>query len=246
MKNPVKDPFAYVRQYAYRGSDTTIRRYLHPDKFIDLVRSGELHFAPASKMTSDPEEGYFTLADQRLREERLKGIGFGSLELNLARKAWDTIAGSNAKAVVLSCWSMGPEEDPRMWSDYAHSSPDAVALETTVHALQRALGVEFMAAPVQYIDRDTELIPNSTQDTFEPFFFKGREFAWERELRFVGNMEMGKRLGSPRRVRVQPSRVPVRFIVAPNAPAGRLDEVCALLAQWEPGLEVCASSLRTS
>lgn len=241
MTIPVNDPFAYVRRYAYAGCDTIIRRYLQPDKFLDIVRTGELYFAPASAM-SDVEEGYFTLADQRHREEKLKGMRFCTQGLNIARQAWDTMAASNAQTVVLSCWSMGPGEDLKMWREYAPSS-HAVALETTAHALQRALGGDFLAVPVRYIDRESALLPNSTLDTLEPFFFKGKDFAWESELRFLGNMERGKRLGSPRRVKLHPSRVPMRFILTPSAPAGRLDEVRSLLCQLELGLEVCASSL---
>ena len=241
MKNCVEDPFAYVRQYAYSGPDTIIRRYLQLDKFLDLARTGELYFAPASAM-SDPEEGYFTLADQRAREENLQTMGFPARGLNIARKAWDTIAAGSAKTVVLSCWTMGRAEDPRMWHEYAPSS-DAVALETTVHALQRALSPEFLAVPVRYMDRENELLPNSTLDTLEPYFFKGKHFEWERELRFVGNMEMGRQLGSPRRIKVHPGRAHFRFIVAPSAPVGRLEQVRTLLAHWEPGVKVRASSL---
>lgn len=106
-----------------------------------------------------------------------------------------------------------------MWAEYA-PCPGAVALETTIHALQAALGADFMAAPVQYIDRESTRLPNSTLNALEPFFFKGLDFEWERELRFIGNMELGTPLGSPRRMRLEPGQVPVRFIVAPSAPPG--------------------------
>lgn len=84
MKNPV-DRFAHLRRYAHAGADTVIRRYLQSDKFLDLARTGELYFAPASAM-SDPEEGFFTLADQRAREGRLEAMGFCARGLNIARQ----------------------------------------------------------------------------------------------------------------------------------------------------------------
>jgi hypothetical protein len=239
VTNPA-DRFAYVQQYAYSGADVTIRRYLTLDKFLDLVRTGELHFAPASAM-SDSKEGHFTPADQRSREKRLARIGARGLEI--ARQAWTTMAISNAKTVVLSCWSMGSDEDPRMWSEYAPSR-DAIALETSVQALQSALGHEFLAVPVRYVDRDTAELPSATLDALEPFFFKGLDYQWEREVRFIANMEMGKRLATPRRVKVVPSRVPLRFVLAPTASASRENEVRDLLSGWEPGLQVFPSRLR--
>ena len=105
-----------------------------------------------------------------------------------------------------------------MWREYAPSS-DAVAIETSVHALERALGDDFLSVPVRYIDRGRELLPDLTHDPLEPFFFKGHDFEWERELRFVGGMVIGTRLGTPRRIKVLPSQAPLRFIVAPSAPA---------------------------
>ena len=229
----------HVRPYAYSGPDIVIRRYLQPDKFVDFAKTGELHFAPASAM-SDKEEGFFTLADQRQREQHLKGLRFTDRGLNIARKAWDTVSESNAKAVVLSCWTMGSDEDPRMWAEYGQSS-DAVAVETTVFALRDVLGPDFLAVPVRYVDRDTTVLPQAS--SLEPFFFKGLDYRWENELRWVAEMEIGRRMGSPRRVRVAPGKLCLTFLVAPDAHPTRTEEVEGLLSKLIANPKVLRSRL---
>jgi hypothetical protein len=196
-----------LRRYEFAGADVVLRRYLSAEKFADFAATAHLYFSTASKM-ADAEEGFYTLADQKLREDQLERLRFTPKGMNMARKAWDTVARSNASAVVLSCWTMGPAECSRMWNEYGQTA-DAVAIETTVHTLQRALRPDFLAVPVRYIDRDTAILPN--EHSLEPFFFKGPGFAWENELRFVGEMELGRRLGSARRVPVDVGSLNLRI-----------------------------------
>lgn len=239
MNSAFEDRFEFVRSYEFYGADVVVRRYLSSEKFIDFGRTGELYFAPASRM-SDPEEGFFTRADQSFREEQLKGEGFNTLELNMAREAWDKIASGNAKAVVLSCWSMGVEEDSRMWDAYGQST-DAVAIETTVHALRRAIDRRGIVVPVRYVDRDCVRLPRS--HSLLPFFFKGIDFSWERELRIVAEMGIGNRLETPRRLKVFPDLINFRFVIAPGARRERAREVRELLSVLHSKPNVVRSSL---
>ena len=41
--------------------------------------------------------------------------------------------------------------------------------------------------------------------SLQPYFFKRKSFSWEREVRIIGAMEMGKRIGSARCVPIGPS-----------------------------------------
>jgi len=215
------DRFALLRKYETAANSAVVRRYFAADKFDDLANTGKLFFSPASKM-ADKEEGYFTGADQRARELQLSG--FTGREMNIARQAWDSVSAGNAKAVVLSCWSLGEDETRKLWSEYGQSE-EAVAIETTVAGLREALGSGFLYVPVQYVDRDTRLLP--TDHSLEPFFFKDHEYEWERELRVVGEMEIGRRLCTPRRVAIDSHAQVFTFVTAPGAPRTRYEEVHA-------------------
>lgn len=228
-----------LRQYEFAGSDVVLRRYLTPTKFADFAATAHLHFAPASRM-DDQKEGIFTVPDQVVREKQLEQLGLSSKSMKMARKAWDTIARSNASAVVLSCWSMGASESERMWSEYGQSD-EAVAIETNVQALRSALGPDFLAVRVQYVDRNATILPN--KHSLEPFFFKGLDFEWENELRFVAAMESGKRLGSARRVRIDVEALNPTFVLAPGCCPARMTEVKAMLADFSSKPKVAHSRL---
>ena len=101
----------------------------------------------------------------------------------------------NQRAIVITCWTASIDESPRMWSEYGRG-PDAVALETTVGRLRRALGSAFLIVPVTYLDFSRDTIPR--EHSLQPFFFKQSSFAWEREVGVVTEMEVGKRIETPR------------------------------------------------
>lgn len=240
MSSPSIDPFFALRKYETAPGDTVIRRYLTAEKFERFLNGWELRFAPASAFLDDPEEGFFTLRDQAVWEDRLKKMRFPERGMNHARQAWDTISKHNAGTVVISCWAQGQEESRLMWTEYGKSSR-AVAIETTLGALRAVLGIDVIAAPVRYIDRERTKLPET--HSVEPFLYKGLDFEWENELRFIANMEMGQRIGTPRMFRLSPDTLPVKFILAPGADRQRRFEVLELLGQHAPKVEVRRSTL---
>ena len=102
-----------------------------------------------------------------------------------------------------------------MWCEYGGGGAEAVALETTVARLRQSLGGSFLLIPVTYLDFSRQTIPR--QHSLQPFFFKQNTFAWEREMRSVGEMEVGQGIESPRFVPIAPSAVFQRLIVSPFA-----------------------------
>lgn len=219
--------FEALQHYQYVGIDMTIRRYLNPFKFNDFAKTGELYLAPALTM-ADPEEGFFTVVDQQYREDQLRRVGFTDSWMNTARKSWDHVAASNAKATLLSCWSMGVAESSQMWAEYGESNENSVAVETTIYSLQKVLGPAFLIAPVKYVEREKVVLPEG--HSLIPFLYKGSDFAWERELRIVANMEIGARIGSARRVPLNLEALDPLFLTAPGASPSRVDEVKAALS----------------
>ena len=135
---------------------------------------------------------------------------------------------------------MGEAENPRIWKEYGKAS-DAVAIETNLEALRGSLGSEFLAVPVRYIDLDQTRLPDG--HSLIPFFYKGLEYSWEAELRFIAEMVVGDRLGTPRRIAISPLQLPFRFVLAPGARHSRKDELDRLLSPRCPSIEVVRSSL---
>jgi hypothetical protein len=234
------DYFSTLRKYETAAPDTVIRRYLTAEKFERFVQNWALRFAPASEFRDDPEEGFFTVQDQVARENRLKQMKFCDRGMNIAREAWDTVSKNNAKAVVISCWTRGQAESARMWEEYGQSKR-AVAIETTLGALRAVLGRDVIAAPVQYIDREYASLPEG--HSVEPFLFKGKDFEWENELRFVASMEIGRRLGTPRMFILPADKLDLKIILHPQADQQRMPEIATLLGEYTEILEIRPSTL---
>jgi hypothetical protein len=205
--------FHLLRPFETWDDTLVLRRYMADWKFTELLKSKSLYFAPASKFT-DKLEGHYTHLDNTREDQQLARWGLDSRARDIAANARALVASHNQKAVVICCWTAGSDEDPRMWSEYG-GGPEAVALETTVGRLRRALGSGFLPITVTYLDFSRDTIPR--QHSIQPFFFKESSFAWEREVRVVGEMEVGKRIESPRLVPVALGSVFQRVVVSPFA-----------------------------
>lgn len=157
-----------------------------------------------------------------------------------AREACDVNAINAQMTVVISCWSLGENEDMRMWDVYGEKSSNAVALETEIRFLRKALNRDFLFIPVIY---EHHLDIPSKELSLETFFHKRQKYDWEKELRIVAEMEKGKKIGTPRRVPLVLQKLPCRFIVAPGASIDRRIEVERQVRKYGIGGEVTFSSL---
>ena len=207
--------FEFLRRFETSDDALVLRRYMADWKFVDLIASSSLYFAPASEF-SDKLEGHYTHLDSERSDRQLARWGLDSRSRDIAADARSRIARHNQKAVVICCWTAGRDENCRMWSEYG-KDPDAVAFETNVGNLRRALCSGFLIVPVTYLDFSRQAIPK--EHSLQPFFFKQRCFAWEREVRVVGEMEVGKRIESPRLEPIDLLSVFQKVIVSPLASA---------------------------
>lgn len=203
----------------------SLRRYFNHDKFVKLLTSKALYFSPASDF-SDGREGHYTNADYQAWDNELARWGFDEKGREIAASAKAGIARHNRQTVVISCWTEGVAEDIQMWREYGHGG-DAVAIETTVGRLRGALGPEFLLVPVTYLDFESETIPKS--HSMQPYFFKRSSYAWEREIRAVANMEMGKRIGTPRLAPIDIDVLVQRVILSPLAAPDYAEKVKSLM-----------------
>ena len=232
--------FNLLRRFESANDALVLRRYMADWKFAELVLSKALFFSPASKF-SDKLEGHYTHLDNDRSDQQLAQWGLDTRARLIAENARSFVASHNQKAVVISCWTAGGAESPRHWSEYG-ASPEAVALETTVGHMRRALGSTFLIVPVTYLDfsRDAVLKEHSLQ----PYFFKQCCFDWEREVRVVGEMEVGKRIESPRVVPIDLVSVFQRVVVSPSASAAYRAAVESRLGAASLGIPVFDSELK--
>ena len=177
--------FHLLRRFETHDDALVLRRYVPHSRFVSLIETSALYFAPASAF-SNKKEGHYTNLDDDASDRQLARWGLDARARAIAADARSTVARDNQRAIVITCWTASIDESPRMWSEYGRG-PDAVALETTVGRLRRALGSAFLIVPVTYLDFSRDTIPR--EHSLQPFFFKQSSFAWEREVGVVTEME---------------------------------------------------------
>lgn len=149
------------------GEDTALWRYMSLDKFVDLLATQELHFAPlASFAKSDPFEGYLPAValeadasifrphvnDAELAlevvEEHRKSVGHELTKEERAlaegqiadlKAAPRRYHAAIAKSIAVNCWHINNGESEAMWRLYTDSGK-GIAVETTFGALKGSIG----------------------------------------------------------------------------------------------------------
>ncbi len=192
--------------------DQVISRYLELSKFIDLLRTNELHLEPAANF-DDRLEGTLPEAIRQSMREHLEKEGSQQSveELEFERKL----------ITNLSCWTIGPEDNMALWKIYGGSS-QSVAISTTV---ERLITAAFNWCPegrvlikkVRYINHGGTL-PDGVYSLDQHIFgFKHIAYSYEREVRVI--------LTRPSGAMRKALRLPLNFndfalniIVAPEAP----------------------------
>jgi hypothetical protein len=122
-----------------------------------------------------------------------------------------------------------------MWDEYAGSS-EAVVVETTVGLLRKALGSGFLIIPVRYMDFDESNIPK--EHSLQPFFYKQTDYAWEREVRVIGEMVIGERIGTPRTVEIPLNTLISKISLHAQAPKSFINLVSDLAKQHIPAAKL--------
>jgi hypothetical protein len=150
-------------------------RYMDFTKFVFLISSKKLFFC-RSDLLGDPFEGSYSQANIALRPLFYEQIPKNILSdiSNYAKwlREW----------TYINCWHANEYESAAMWKLYAQSS-EAVAIETDYQTLADALPENVYLGLVNYIDYDTQWLPEGT--TYFPFTHKRKSFEHEREVRAV-------------------------------------------------------------
>lgn len=225
--------FDALRHFELSTRDTLLRRFIPWPRFESLVDQG-LYFAPASKF-EDKREGHHTNRDGRERDTLLRQHGASDSLVAMAAEANATVQRLNQGPTVISCWTVELPDCSRMWKEYGRSD-EAVMIETTVGRLIDCLGDDFLIVQVRYVDLESDRIPRV--HSLLPFFHKAKSYDWEKEVRIIGDMVMGEKIGTPRIVPVNLKDLLTRVVVSPTAPDAFAEAVESLVEKVIPGLKV--------
>lgn len=209
-----------------------LRRFMNFSKFQHLINTQTLYFSPASEF-DDNLEGHYTSKDHEEWDGQLANLGLDSKTRKMAMEAKSAVAYHNQTTVVISCWTTAPVWNARMWKEYA-GGIEAVVIETTVKHLRNTLGNEFLIVPIQYLDFKQENIPKK-EHSLQPFCYKQKNrYQWEHEVRIIGEMEIGKRIGSPREIPINISNLITKISLHPKASQPFINSVIELVKQSAP------------
>jgi hypothetical protein len=189
-----------------------ISRYMDLPKFVDLLRTNELHLEPAVSF-DDPLEG--TLPE-RVRQSFIESIP--AEERN--NKTIEELEYENKLRTNLSCWSLGPEDNMALWKIYGGSS-HSVAISTTIEnmlfsAFNWCDEGKIIFKKIRYINHAGKLPSGVYALDAHTFGFKHEAYSFEKEVRVV----LTRPFGSPKkalRLPIDVNRRITKITVSPES-----------------------------
>jgi hypothetical protein len=141
-------------------------RYMDFTKYVSLLDARSLYF-PRSDLLGDPFEGSTSRLNLALRPNVYKDLTPEQVE-NMTDQLSKHLQLSRQWTFINS-WHMNEVESAAMWSIYARSN-EAISIQSTYVRLCNCLPPEVYVGEVQYIDYDTEWMPED--NFFWPFVHK--------------------------------------------------------------------------
>lgn len=215
-------------------------------KYVSLIAYSSLFFC-RSDLFKDPFEGSYSKANLALRPHVYKDVPSEQL-----KKMTEQISGFSKwvrEWTYINCWHANDFESAAMWDLYTKTD-DAVAVETTYQRLKNALPDNSFLGLVNYIDYDSEWLPEG--NSFYPFMHKRKSFEHEKEVRAViqelpitdKGIEVGKPNNQPGiKIPVLLNNLIVGIHVAPTAPTWLADIVAEVSAKYNVSASVKQSNL---
>ena len=224
--------------------DIKIWRYMDFTKYVSFLDSKSLFFT-RSDLFNDPYEGATSHANIKLRPEVYKESGIPQFAFDHMSKFAEWIR----HWTFLNCWHMNEYESAAMWRLYAQTN-EAVAIQSTYRRLYDCLPEGVFVGVVNYIDYETQWLPEG--NTMWPFVHKRKSFEHERELRaLIHDLPLGDKelhIGLPnsesgRLVAISPIQLIENVYVAPDAPSWFAELVKKITLQFGYDFEVKQSIL---
>lgn len=215
-----------------------INRYLDLPKFVDLLRTNELHLESAANF-DDHLEG--TLPET-IRKSFLEKLN----EKERNHKSVEVLEYETKLRTNISCWTLGPEDNMALWKIYGGST-QSVAISTTI---ERVISSAFnwcekgkiILKKVRYINHAGKL-PDGVYSLDEHTFgLKHEAYFFEREVRIV----ITRPFGSPEKILRLPVAVNnflTKITVSPVAGEWFFDLVTDLAKKYNVSVPVEKSDL---
>ena len=237
-------------------------RYMDFSKFVDLLFSGELHFA-RSDLLGDPFEGalpethakaWDALLQASLDENRAERLPTGWADLSheqiIEFGNMQTRAGRQFRQMMfISCWHMNEYESAGMWSLYSKTN-ESICIQTRYNLIAEELPDSSYLGVVKYINYEHDLI--DLGNIFHRFLHKRKSFEHEREIRSILLSVNGRppkedsRIiysNDHARVKVDLSKICESIYVNPNSPRWFANLVEQVVAKAGLRIPVRQSSL---
>jgi hypothetical protein len=153
--------------------ESLVWRYYPLDKFLSLITSNQLFFAPATSL-QDPFEGdYGTAAKKQIRET------FGDGQYLRDFNTFEFLR----QHTYLSCWHESELESDAMWKLYGNSIAVKAKFSNISKLLTWSKTELKHCGRVNYIDYNSEYV--HFEFSYLPYFFKRLSFVHEKEVRFL-------------------------------------------------------------
>ena len=215
-----------------------ISRYLDLPKFVDLLRTNELHLESAVSF-DDHIEG--TLPET-VRQSFLENIP----EKERNNKTIEELEYENKLRTNISCWTLGPEDNMALWKIYGGSS-QSVAISTTIKnmitsAFNWCDEGKIILKKIRYINHAGKLPDGVYTLDQHTFGLKHEAYSFEKEVRVV----LTRPFGSPQkalRLPIEVNTYITKITVSPEAGDWFFDIVDYLAKKYHVNVPVERSEL---
>lgn len=186
--------------------DKTIFRYMSFSKFVNLLKTEELHFHQAADFGDRFEGSVPEIIEEARKPEYQRAADQGDLRPE-GHEIHAEINKCLRQFTYLSCWHMTNDESVAMWENYG-GSDGAVAIKTTVGEFSSALNtrndhdIYFGKVDYQPYSSDHNSTPNIEDIDIEedlddrffltreahslvPFIYKRKGYEYEQEMRGI-------------------------------------------------------------
>lgn len=214
-----------------------ISRYLDLPKFVDLMRTNELHLESAVSF------------DDRLEGTLPEAVRKSFLEIpkeEFNNKTIEELEYENKLRTNISCWTLGQEDNMALWKIYGGSF-QSVAISTTINkiissAFNWCKEGTVTLKKVRYINHAGKLPDGIYSLNEHTFGLKHEAYSFEREVRVVLTRPFGsskKALRLPLNVNTSITKI----IVSPESDSWFFDLVTDLARKYNVAVPVEKSSL---
>ena len=165
--------------FVIKSGDSRLWRFTDFPKFVSLISKGALHFCRSDRF-NDPFEGSYGTYNSTQRPHVYSHMKTKDVDNMLTQ--FTRITTQLRQWTYVNCWHANVYESAAMWSLYS-ATDDSVAIETTFDKLTNVLPDRVVLGYVNYIDYDTEWLPEGNM--LYPFTHKRKSFEHEKEVRAI-------------------------------------------------------------